>query len=178
MKIILFSAKAQNGKDLTATLLEKLMIADNKKVLITHYADLLKYLCKTFFDWDGKKDDVGRNKLQYLGTDVIRKQNPDYWVKFLSEFLQMFKDEWSYVLIPDTRFPNEITYMKECGFDVISVRIKRLNFESDLTDEQKNHLSETALDDFKFDYYLESESGIDCLKDEVVKLYDYIKGCE
>ena len=87
------------------------MEQDNKRVLICHYADLLKYICKTFFVWDGVKDEKARSLLQRVGTDTIRKQNPDYWVEFISEFLKMFPDEWDYVLIPDARFPNEIRQM-------------------------------------------------------------------
>lgn len=37
------------GKDYTANILKRLMEEDNKKVLICHYADLLKYICKTYF---------------------------------------------------------------------------------------------------------------------------------
>lgn len=175
MKVILLSAKARHGKDYTANILKGLLESDDKKVLICHYADLLKYICKTFFNWDGNKDDKGRTLLQHVGTDTIRKQNPDYWVEFISGFLKMFPNEFDYVLIPDCRFPNEITYMIKDGWDVMTVRINRLNYESLLTKEQQNHSSETALDNYQFDYYLDSESGIDNLTIEVNKLYNYIK---
>ena len=45
MKVITISGKAQNGKDTTAGLLKAALEADGYKVLITHYADLLKYIC-------------------------------------------------------------------------------------------------------------------------------------
>ena len=80
MKIITISGKAKHGKDCTATLIKKQLEEKRNKVLVTHFADLLKYICKTFFDWDGKKNKEGRSILQYVGTDIIRKQNPDYWV--------------------------------------------------------------------------------------------------
>lgn len=51
MKVITISGKAQNGKDTTAGLLKAALEADGYKVLITHYADLLKYICKQFFGW-------------------------------------------------------------------------------------------------------------------------------
>lgn len=175
IKVILFSGKATSGKDYAANILKELMEQDNKKVLICHYADLLKYICKTFFGWDGQKDNVGRSILQKVGTDTIRKQNPDYWVEFISEFLKMFPNEWNYVLIPDCRFPNEITQMILDGWDVMTVRVNRLNYESPLTEEQQNHISETALDGYQFDYYIDSESGIDNLRIEVEKMYRYMK---
>jgi hypothetical protein len=175
MKVILFSGKATSGKDYAANILKELIERDNKKVLICHYADLLKYICKTFFSWDGVKDEVGRSKLQYVGTDTIRKQNPDYWVKFISDFLKMFPNEWDVVIIPDCRFPNEITQMLLDGWNVFTVRVNRLNYESPLTEEQQNHPSETALDGYQFDYYIDSESGLDKLEVEVKKMYEYMK---
>lgn len=178
MKVILFSGKAQHGKDSSANIIKELMELDNKKVLIAHYADLLKYICKTFFEWNGIKDDKGRSILQYVGTNTIRKQNSDYWVNFISNFLKMFPNEWDYCLIPDCRFPNEITKMIEDGWDVMTVRVTRLNYESQLTKEQQNHISETALDNYQFDYYIDSESGLDKLRVQVEKMYEYIKAKE
>ena len=91
--------------------------------------------------------------LQYVGTDVIRQKNPDYWVNFLIGIFNLFPDEWDYVLIPDTRFPNENNLMKEY-FDVTTVRVTRPNYDNGLTEEQQNHESEIALDDYKFDYQI------------------------
>lgn len=174
MKIILFSAKAQHGKDTSASILKEIIEADGKKVLITHYADLLKFICKNMFGWDGNKDENGRHILQYVGTDVIRNVNPDYWVDFISNFLKMFSTDWDYILIPDCRFPNEIQRMREDGWDVFSVRINRTDFESSLTKEQKNHISETALDNYIFDYYIDTISQLDYLKQKLKIMYEYM----
>lgn len=159
------------GKDQSAIFLKEILEQDGKKVLTTHYADLLKYICKMFFGWNGEKDDKGRSILQYVGTDVIREQNPNYWVGFIIEFLSMFKDEWDYVLIPDTRFPNEIDKMKDY-FDTFALRINRIDFKSKLTDEQKNHISETALDNFGFDYIINTISNLDILKESLKEMYE------
>lgn len=151
MKIITISAKAQNGKDFCANLIKQKLESRGNKVLITHYADLLKYICKTFFGWDGMKNTEGRTLLQHVGTDVIRQKNPDYWVNFLIGIFNLFPNEWDYVLIPDTRFPNENDLMKEY-FDVSTVRITRPNYDNGLTEEQQNHESEIALDNYNFDF--------------------------
>ena len=76
---------------------------------------------------------------------------PNYWVDFIISILTLFKNEWDYVLIPDCRFPNEIERLKQSGINTFTLRIKRENFKSDLTEEQLNHISETALDDYNFD---------------------------
>ena len=59
MKVICISGKAQHGKDTTAAILKELLEADGKSVKIAHFADLLKFICKTYFDWDGQKDERG-----------------------------------------------------------------------------------------------------------------------
>lgn len=165
MKIITISGHAQNGKDFCANLIKQKLETRGEKVLIAHYADLLKYICKTFFGWDGQKNIEGRTLLQYVGTDVIRQKNPDYWINFLIGIINLFPDEWDYVIIPDTRFPNENDLMKEY-FDVTTVRITRPNFDNGLTEEQQNHESETALDDYGFDFYIVN-NGDESIHEEI-----------
>lgn len=172
MKIILISGKAMSAKDTTANIMKKQLESIGKKVLICHYADLLKYICKTFFGWDGVKDDKGRSILQYVGTDNIREKCKDYWVKFISDFLNMFYDEWDYVLIPDTRFPNEIDYMKERFGNTYTIRVERPNFVSLLTEEQQNHPSECALDDYKMDTIITNNGTVEDLE---LKVKHYIE---
>lgn len=167
MKIVCISGKAQHGKDTTAGILKKVLESNGKKVLITHYAGLVKYICREYFGWDGKKDEAGRGLLQYVGTDVVREQRPNFWVEFVVSVLQLFPNQWDYVLIPDCRFPNEIDAMKEAGFDVFSLRVVRNNFESPLTKKQQQHPSETALDDYQFDTVLLNVATLSHLEDTI-----------
>ena len=176
MKVICISGHAQHGKDTFAKMLEEELELRNQKVLVTHYADLVKYICKQFFGWDGQKDEVGRHLLQYVGTDIVRKQNENYWVDFITDMLKFFDGHWDCVLIPDTRFPNEIDRLKDAGFDVESVRIIRINFENTLTPEQRNHPSETSLDDYFFKHYIINKS-LESMQKDAVKLADKLTGC-
>ena len=172
MKILAISGHAQNGKDTVAGLLRDSLKADGKQVLVTHYADLLKYMCRTFFGCDGNKDEKGRNILQYVGTDIIRKQAPDFWVNFISSVLTYFNDNWDWVIIPDTRFPNELDKLISDNFDVTHIKVVRPNFKSPLTEEQQKHQSETALDDVEPDFYIYNEGSIEELK---IKINKWIK---
>lgn len=164
MKVIAISGHAQNGKDTVASILSEQLMGKGEKVLVAHYADLLKYICRTFFGWDGNKDEHGRHILQYVGTDVIRQKMPDYWVDFIISILDLFSDNWDYVLIPDSRFPNEIDKLKRSGFDVEHLRVVRPNFVSPLTAEQQRHPSETALDDVEPDRYIINNGTLEALR--------------
>jgi hypothetical protein len=174
MTIITLSGKAESGKDTTASTLKYKLEDMGHSVLICHYADLLKYICRTFFDWNGKKDPEGRTLLQKVGTEGVRRVKPDYWVDFIKDILEFFSDEWDYVIIPDTRFPNEIESLRMDGFNVTAVHITRPNFENHLTEEQRQHPSETALDDYKFDYEFINTGNLAGMTVEVNNLANYI----
>ncbi len=169
MKIVCISGKAQNGKDTTAKLLEEALIAQGNKVLIAHFGDLVKYVCKTFFGWNGEKDEAGRTLLQYVGTDKIRAVSPDYWANFIVSILNIFRDEWDYVLLPDCRFPNEYEIFEHYDMDAILLRVIRPNFTSPLTPEQQKHLSETALDNYQYDATIINGGTLEDLKEAVDK---------
>ena len=168
MKVVLISGKAQNGKDTTAGFLRDALEADGNRVLIAHYGDLVKYVCKTFFGWDGNKDERGRTLLQRVGTDAVRAQRPDFWVSFIGDILTLFPDDWDYVLIPDCRFPNEVDYLKTLGLDVTHLRVVRENFVSPHTPEQQAHPSETALDDVEPDYYIKNDGSLKDLRHKAI----------
>lgn len=170
MKVICISGKAQHGKDTSANMLKKKLEDNGDRVLICHYGDLVKYICKTFFGWNGEKDTAGRTLLQHIGTDVIRMQEPDYWVSFIADILRFFGGEWDYVLIPDSRFPNEVNYLREKGFDVKHLRVIRRNFISPLTAEQQVHPSETALDGVEPDLYIDNSGTLDDFRMAVASL--------
>ena len=163
MKVILVSGKAQNGKDTVAQIMATSLKNDGKHVLVTHYADLLKFICKNYFGWNGEKDEAGRRMLQYVGTDVIRKQNPSLWVDFVALMLKYFQENWDYVIIPDCRFPNEVSTMVDHGFDTVHIRALRDGLKTPPTEEQQKHPSETALDDVVPDYYIHNDGTLDDL---------------
>ena len=169
MIVILISGKARHGKDTAASYMKELLESPkfNSKVLITHYADLVKFVCEKYFDWEGKKDENGRHLLQYVGTDIVRANDPDYWVRFVYDMAKMFSGKWDYMIIPDARFPNEISAFKAGEFDTIHIRIVRDGFDDGMTEEQRNHASETALDSYKPDMTILNNGTMQDLRNKV-----------
>jgi hypothetical protein len=172
VKVILISGKAQHGKDTIAGFLKKKLESSGEKVLIAHYGDLVKYVCKTFLGWNGEKDQVGRTILQFVGTNFVRSKRPDYWVDFIVSILEMFHEGWNYVIIPDCRFPNEIDRVKEAGFDTIHLRVVRDNFDSPLSPAQQQHSSEIALDNVEPDFYIHNSGSLEDLEKTVAQWAD------
>lgn len=178
LKVICISGHAQHGKDTSALYMRKYLWGFGKKVLIIHYADLLKYMCKQFFGWNGEKDARGRTLLQYVGTDVVRAKRPDFWVDFIADTLGMFNDSWDYVMIPDCRFPNEIQGLRDRGFDVIHASVLREGYDNGLTEEQRNHPSETALDGVAADHIILNNGTLVDLTREIINFIRPIYAAE
>lgn len=174
MTVVTISGKAGAGKDTLASIIGEQLSARGYTYHIAHFADLLKFIVKSWFHWDGKKDEKGRQMLQYIGTDVIRKQNPDYWVDFMADMLKFFNNKWDYVLIPDARFPNEIAKLKE-QFCVVSLEVLRKS-SSLLSGNLAGHISEHALDDFHFDCRVCNDSDIDDLRALSKTVTDFVIG--
>lgn len=178
-KVICIGGQARHGKDYTAMKIKEELEQGGYRVLVTHYADLLKHICKSFFNWNGEKDERGRHILQYVGTEGVRNQLPNFWVDFIIQMLELFNknnENWDYILIPDTRFPNEIDRLIEAGYETMYLKVIRYDFDNGLNEEAQSHISEHALDEYEPDVIIsntgdDSYSGIvrdfvDCIKDD------------
>lgn len=94
-----------------------------------------------------------RSALQYLGTDVFRAEDPNYWVKLFHGALDETQD---FVFVTDVRFPNEADSIREVGGYMIRLEVpaeiildRTLNRDGLVyTAEQLSHPSETALDGY------------------------------
>ena len=121
-----------------------------------------------YFAMDKKDGDI----LQFWGTDFRRKHvDGEYWVKKVDEKIQDIitiianteETEPVYILVPDTRFKNECTYIKSWNATKIAkgfyVNVRRYNEDGTRyvsNDRDPNHPSEIELDNVEPDYYLDA----------------------
>lgn len=172
MVVITISGKARAGKDSLANMMRNYLESKGKKVSIIHYADELKWIARTLYHWDGEKDEYGRSLLQKLG-DIGRAYDENYWVFNLVERIEAFLSTNDFVIIPDCRYPNEINIWKGRA-SIYSILVVRPDFLNDLTKEQRQHSSETALDDYPF-YYTLTCTTLGQLEEEANKICEIIK---
>jgi phosphomevalonate kinase len=162
--IILISGKAESGKNLIGSILQKHL----SNTLITAFGDYVKYVCQTYLGWNGVKDQKGRDFIQFWGTDIVRKENYNFWALIISQLHFVLRNQFDYFITPDTRFPNEIEEQKLAfGNKVLTLKVVRPNHISKLTEEQKNHISETGLDNYEFDYTIINDGSIEDLEKKV-----------
>lgn len=175
---IILSGKSGAGKDMMAQFMKEELEKKGKRVLVIHYADALKWFLRDFMNWDGKKDEVGRTLLQQVGTDIVRACHPNFWTGIVVGLIQAFEpySNFDVAIVPDARFPNEIDIALQVLEKCVAVRIERSNKDGTpwinptLTEDQRNHASETSLDCYAFDYVVHNDEGLDTLRESAITI--------
>jgi hypothetical protein len=173
MILIGIGGKARAGKD---TMAQAMLDLYPDKVKLYSFAAELKKYCAEHHDellpkWQlahqtkqhpiCKEDPIyGYTAiLQWWGTDVMRKQDPDYWVKQLAN--RITQDDPAIAVITDVRFPNEANWVKEKGGTLI--RVRRLEPDGTLyldPSRDPKHISETSLENYdSWTYDISAQSG-------------------
>jgi len=167
LHIYIISGAARNGKDSVADIMMKKLEGKSIKIAM---ADYLKFMARKYYNWDGKKNENGRTLIQELGTERIREElgMDTFHAERVCQDIKIIENRYDYVFIPDVRFRNEVYYTKAKFPDnVTTIHVERLGFESPLTEKQQAHRSENDLNDFKFDYYIQSDDGLDKVEDQI-----------
>lgn len=107
-----------------------------------------------------------RRALQYLGTDIRRAVDQQYWVNLFKRAVDRTLD---FALVTDVRFPNEADAMIDMSGVILRLEVP----EEVILDRTRNrdgllysaealaHPSETALDDYpKFDFVIGSDFDV------------------
>lgn len=175
LKVIMISGKAESGKNFVADIMRQKLDENGNKVLTVAFGDYVKFLCSTYFGWDGKKDNKGRELLQHIGTGVFRRYNEDYFANRVVDLIKA-TGEWDYVIIPDLRFENEL-HIIHSNFDAVAVRVERSGFDSTLTAAQKLNQSEIELDNHPgFDYTINTNDAAEKEQQALIILEDIVNG--
>lgn len=176
--VFMISGKAGSGKGAVADAIENELMKDGYPILRIAFADMVKACATKFYDWDGNKDAHGRALLQSLATDKVRAMFPSFWADFVAKFIAATRKDHLYVIIDDWRFQNEFEAINDYNANVLTIRVERYNEDGtpyinpDMTDAQRNHVSETELDKFPFDYVIENRGDLNELNDNVLAMLE------
>jgi len=154
MKIIAFAGLAQSGKTTAANFIPG--------VKILSFADPVKQIALSSFNWDGVKDEKGRRLLQVIGTECGRAYDNDIWINKMREQIKICEPLYNVIAIDDCRFDNEPELVKELGGIVIE--ILRPGCVPD------GHASEQGISPYLIDKQIMNDGTIEQLKEKVLSL--------
>lgn len=124
-----------------------------------------------------RRTDESRLAIQYWGTDVRRNQDTNYWINQLVKMIVSELNNGNSVEISDVRFENEADSILDLNGKIIrielpdKVRVERIVKRDSLvpTESHLNHISETALDNYKFRRVFDGEQSVHKLTMEALE---------
>ena len=174
LKIFVITGKARHGKDTTTDIIRDYYENKNMKTINNSYAYYMKDYAKRITGWDGSDNNKPREFLQQFGTNLVRnKIDNEFFINRMVEDLKVFSYFYDVVTISDGRFPIEIDTIRNNFKNVTVIKVVRPNFDNGLTEEQKNHPTEIALDDYNnYDYIIENDKEEKDLKEKIIKILE------
>jgi phosphomevalonate kinase len=190
--LIGITGKMGSGKDFILTnYILPFLKSKNLSSLQVSFADELKVNAMvknglSFEDVFINKTKESRKMLQLQGTEQGRDiYGEDIWIKYFDAWVKVHKSRGIQVFLnADTRFKNELYYIKENGGFLIKIvapkrNEKRLLLESKgdsvVLNSIKNHKSECDLDDLSdslFNLVIYNDPECDINSDELINLLD------
>lgn len=164
--IILIGGRARSGKSTLSKFIEEEYKSQNKKVIISPYTKMLKNYIEIITGKKITESNKPRDLLQQISSKIIKGDlgYKDFFIKRQIEDIEIYSYFADVILVPDVRFPEEFQRIKEYFQNVISIGINRINYISELTEEQKNDVTEISLDNYHdYDFEIKNDEKTDLL---------------
>ena len=176
MKIILVSGKSNSGKGVFSQKLENLFKSQNKHVIRCSLSTYIRELAKKDFYWDGIDTLESRKfmaEVYRVGTDfyphhmarrVWERDIEPYANKDTIAIVESFREKVNYDYF---NFLLQFKYIDK----LTTIRVIRPNFNAINNAELENHVSESDLDDFKFNYVIENSGTVEELDEKLKEMF-------
>ena len=177
-KIFILCGKAQTGKNKVASIIKNIYVTKNKTCINLAYASYLKEYAKNIINWDGNEFTKPRDFLQKLGIEIVKNQiDEKMLIRRIIEDIKVYSNYFDVITISDARFKDEIEDIKNNFKNVVVVHIT--SCENNLSFEQKNHITETALDDYNnYDYEIYNDKIELSLEEKISKIINEVDNNE
>jgi len=169
MHIILISGKSHSGKGSVAQTIENNLKRKNKHVIRCSLSTYIRNVARNDFYWDGVDTLESRKfmgEVYRIGTEfypyhmarrVWERDIKPYALHDTIAIIESFREKVNYDYF-------KILLDKDIIDGIITIRINRPEFNDIQNEEMEKHVSESDLDDFIFDYYIENDTTIEKLK--------------
>ena len=172
MKIYIIGGKAKSGKNTFGELLRDNLKEYGYKPCVMQITEPLYSYARNYFEYDMEKDEKPREFLQKMGIEIIREKlnKPNFLINRLKEDIEILSNFFDTFIITDARLENEFINLKKTYTNVTTIKIERENYYVELSEEEKNHITETEIDKFdEFDYKI-INSGYSSLEEQAKEI--------
>lgn len=176
MKIYLLAGKAGSGKDLMGRYMKTQYDFAGHNACILHITTPLYEYARNYFSWNGNMAEKPREFLQEMGIEVIQKQlgKKYFLLDRLCEDIDILKNFFDVFIITDGRLLFEFEELKRRFPSIKIIHVIRDNYENELTEQEKQHVTETEMEDYTdYDYIVRNTS-----KERLYSEADKIMGVE
>ena len=180
--IIGIAGYARTGKDTFGSILIKELNAiglSARKLSLAFElkSDLDNFLQQKFgisaFTEDPKEKNFIRPLLICYGTELMRKKDPQYWIRKIQKTVDLNINSGIISVVCDTRFLNEATWLRKSGG--ILAHLKRTGVDPADKNENQNDDALREVSDFPIDWESFTEDYINNCKPIVKKFINNVK---
>jgi len=161
MKIYIIGGKAKSGKNTFGTYLREELKKYGYKPCVMHLTAPLYSYAENYFAWDHQKDEKPREFLQKMGIEIIKNKlhKNTFLLDRLIEDINILSNFFDVFIITDARLKIEFETIKNNYQNTTSIKLNRNHYNDFLTEEQRNHITETEIDTYNnFDYIINNTS--------------------
>lgn len=181
MRIFVIGGKAKCGKNTFGEMLREELKDYGYKPCVMQITDPLYNYARNYFEWDGNKEEKPREFFQHMGIEIIRdKMGKKYFLlNRLFEDIEILSNFFDTFIITDARMDYEFKEIKRQCEDVVTIKLIRENYDDELSETEREHETEKAIDelDFDFDYEIKNR-GLDQLKKDALAIVRDIENYE
>ncbi len=172
MKIFVIAGKARTGKNTLGNYLRDELKEYGYKPCVMHLTEPLYSYARNYFDWSENTGEKPREFLQKMGIEIIKeKLHKNYFlIDRTCEDIEILSNFFDTFIITDARLIMELEELKKRFDDVVTIKLERDNYDDLLTDEERSHITETEIDDYRNFNYIIKNTGIDELRKEAVNI--------
>lgn len=161
MKIIVINGSGKTGKDKFVKFFDK---NNRRSVLNISTVDHIKKAAKKYLDWDGKKDEAGRQLLVDIKQACIKYNDGPF-----NHVVNKIKNKNCEINFVHCREPEEIEkFKKHYGSDLITVLLRRDDREI------PNNAADRGVHNYVYDYYIDNNGTETDLEKKVIELVNKI----
>ena len=167
-KIFMISGKAGTGKNTISSIIKEFYGDSAIEISFSYY---IKDYAKRVSNWDGCEETTPRELLQNLGIELVRnKIDSKLFINRTLEDIEVFSYFYDVIIISGGRLVEELETIKTNYPNSISIGVVS-DMNNNLTDTEKSHFTEVALDNYnKYDYKINNSGSYEDLKCDILNI--------